>query len=249
MERTDMPRSTSARVFIALIVISGLCVLGDAILSAHSIYVLRFVVFLVVACIAARLRLKLPGLTGSMSVNLPFILVAAAEMSSLEALAIGCLSTVVQCIPSRPKKFNATQALFNFSNMALAVAATRLVFESTWLSSAVSGAPLRLAAAGAVFFLVNSVPVAIVISLSEAINALQTWRGIFQLSFPYFLASAGIAGLVLTVSTRIGWQVPVAVMPLMLGIFLSYRRLLAIGKAAVASTDSNAASAVMRAKV
>jgi hypothetical protein len=170
-----MPRSTSARVFIALIVISGFCVLGDAILSAQAIYLLRFLSFLGVACVAARLRVKLPGLTGSMSVNLPFILVAVAEMSLLEALVVGCISTFVQCIPSRPKKLNVTQALFNFSNMALAVAATRLVFQSQIVSSAVSGAPLRLAIAAGVFFLVNSVPVAVVISLSEAVNALRTF--------------------------------------------------------------------------
>jgi hypothetical protein len=242
-----MPRSTSARVFIALIVISGLCVLGDAILSAHSIYVLRFVSFLVVACIASRLRLKLPGVTGSMSVNLPFILVAVAEMSSLEALAVGCISTFVQCIPSRPKKLNVTQALFNFSNMALAVAATQLVFQAAFVASSVSGAPLRLAVAGGVFFLVNSVPVAIVIALSEAVSAWRTWFSMFQLSFPYFLASAGIAGLVMTLSGHVGWQVPVAVMPLMLGVFQSYRRLLGVVKAAPDSTDPNTASAVMRA--
>ena len=242
-----MPRSISARVFIALIVISGLCVLGDAILSAHSIYVLRFVSFLVIACIAARLRLKFPGLTGSMSVNLPFILVAVAEMSFLEALAVGCISTVVQCIPNRPRKLNVTQALFNFSNMALAIGATHLVFQSGVLSATVSGAPLRLAIAAGVFFLVNSIPVAIVISLSEAVNALRTWQGMFQVSFPYFLASAGIAGLALTLSNHIGWQVPVAVMPLMLGVFHSYRRLLGMAKAAPAAAESSTASAALRA--
>jgi hypothetical protein len=241
-----MPRSISARVFIALIVMSGLSVLGDAILSAHSFYVLRFLSFLVVACIAARLRLKLPGLTGSMSVNLPFILVAVAEMSLPEALAVGCISTLVQCIPGRPKKLNVTQSLFNFSNMALAVASTRLVFQSGLLTSVVSGVPLRLVIAAGVFFLVNSVPVAVVISLSEAVNALRTWHGIFQLSFPYFLASAGIAGVVLTLSGHIGWQAPVAVMPLMLGIFHSYRRLLGAVKAVPLRVDPNTASAVLR---
>ncbi len=61
-----MPKSTSARVFIALIVISGLCVFGDAVLNANSVYAVRFVSFVLVACVAARLRLKLPGSTGNM---------------------------------------------------------------------------------------------------------------------------------------------------------------------------------------
>jgi hypothetical protein len=38
------------------------------------------------------------------------------------------------------------------------------------------------------------------------------------------VASAGIAGLTLTVTQGIDWQVPLAVLPIMAGIFLSYKR-------------------------
>jgi hypothetical protein len=239
-----MPKSTSARVFIALIVISGLCVFGDAILSANSIYAVRFISFLLVACVAARLRLKLPGITGSMSVNLPFILVAVAEMSALEALTVACISTVVQCLPrTKLQKLNSVQAAFNFSNMALAVAATRLVYHWGLLTSEIASAPLRLCVACLVFFLINSIPVAVVISLTEATNAIRTWIGMVQLSFVYFVASAGIAATVLTLTIRIGWGVPIAVMPLMLGVYLSYKRLLG-----VATTAASQPVAAMAAK-
>jgi hypothetical protein len=46
----------------------------------------------------------------------------------------------------------------------------------------------------------------------------------FQLSYPYYLGSAGVAGVTLTISTQLGWQLPVLVLPLMLGVFYSYRR-------------------------
>jgi hypothetical protein len=46
----------------------------------------------------------------------------------------------------------------------------------------------------------------------------------FQLSVPYYLGSAGVAGVALTVSTRLGWEVPLFVLPLMLGVFYSYKR-------------------------
>jgi len=39
----------------------------------------------------------------------------------------------------------------------------------------------------------NTVPVAIVIGLTEAVNTLRTWLEMLQLSFPYLVASAGIA--------------------------------------------------------
>ena len=45
-----------------------------------------------------------------------------------------------------------------------------------------------------------------------------------QLSFPYLVASAGVAGLALAITPEIVWQVPLALLPVMAGIFLSYRR-------------------------
>src|SRR5579872_4308295 len=147
--------------------VAGFAVLAQAVLHAQSVDHVRFISFLLVACLAARLKVKLPGLTGSMSVNLPFILVAAAEMSSSEALAVACFSTFVQCLPRATQKFNPVQAIFNFANMALAVAATRFVFGFPPFNNAVPSHALLLALAAGGFFLVNTVPVAIVISLTE----------------------------------------------------------------------------------
>ncbi|MBV9146409.1 MAG: hypothetical protein JO065_10860 [Acidobacteria bacterium] len=214
----------SAQVFITLVILSGFAVLAQAVLHAQSADHVRFVSFLLVACLAARLKVKLPGLTGSMSVNLPFILVAVADMNPSEALAVACFSTFVQCLPRASQKFNTVQAIFNFCNMALAVGATRLMFDQPALNSAVPSHALLLALAAGGFFIANTIPVAIVIGITEAKNALKVWGDIFQLSFPYFVASAGIAGVVLTASAKIGWQVPLFVLPVMFGVFASYKR-------------------------
>jgi hypothetical protein len=218
-----MPKSISARMFVVLIVISGLLVLGDAVLNAKQVPTAKFLAFLLVACVAARLRIKLPGVTGTMSVNLPFILVAAAEMKTAEALAVGFISTFIQCVP-KGKKLNLVQAAFNCSTITLAVAATRLIYEASSVSSVVGSPSMRLAVAAAGYALVNTVPVAIVIGLTEAASVVRTWLEMLQLSFPYLVASAGIAGLTLTLTQEIGWQVPLAVLPVMAGIFQSYRR-------------------------
>ena len=218
-----MPKSFSARIFVALIVISGLLLFGDAVLNATSMPSARFAVFLLVACVAARLRIKLPGVTGTMSVNLPFILVAAAQMNTAEALAVGFISTFFQCL-AKGKKFNVMQVAFNCSAIALAAGATRFIYESSYIASVVSTPALRLALAAAGYALANTIPVAIVIGLTESVNALRTWLELLQLSFPYLVASAGIAGLTLTLTQEVGWQVPLAVLPIMVGIFQSYRR-------------------------
>lgn len=236
-----MPKSFSARIFVALIVISGLLVLGDAVLNAKSMPTARFVAFLVVASLAARLRIKLPGVTGVMSVNLPFILVAAAQMSTVEALAVGFISTFFQCL-AKGKKVKVMQVAFNCSTITLAVAATRFIYAAPSVASMVSSPSLRLAIAAAGYALANTVPVAIVIGLTEAVNTLRTWLEMLQLSFPYLVASAGIAGLTLTLSQEIGWQVPLAVLPIMVGIFQSYRRYFAATTTEAASMRMESSS-------
>jgi hypothetical protein len=232
-------------MFVALIVISGLLLLGDAVLNAKQVPTTKFLAFLLVACVAARLRIKLPGITGTMSVNLPFILVAAAEMNTAEALAVGFISTFFQCL-AKGKKFNGMQVAFNCSAITLAVAATRLIYTTHSLASMVSSPSLRLAVAAAGYALANTVPVAIVIGLTEAASMLRTWLDMLQLSFPYLVASAGVAGLTLTLSQGIGWQVPLAVLPIMAGIFQSYRRYFAAtlsSQAIQMQVESNRATA------
>ncbi len=219
-----MPKSFSARMFVALIVISGLLVLGVVVLNARVAPTGRFVSFLLVACLAARLKIKLPGLTGTMSVNLPFILLAVAEMSLAEALVVGLISTVVQCLPRGKQKIKPIQVAFSCATILLAVALTRLMYASPAIAAMVPSAHLRLAVAAAGYSLVNTVPIAIVIGLTEAVSALRTWVEMLQLSFPYLVASAGVAGLALTITPEIAWQVPLAVLPVMAGIFQSYRR-------------------------
>jgi hypothetical protein len=219
-----MKYSVPARVFLTLVILSGVSVFVQAGLRSPEIHLVRFVSFLLVGCLAARLKVKLPGFTGTMSVNSPFILVAAAEMNTLEALLVGCASNFLQCLPRDRRKFSLTQVAFNFCTMALAIAATRLIYGSAAVGGYVGSPSLRLALATAGFFLANSLPVAIIISLTERKSVWGTWLGISQLSYPYFLASAGVAGGVLTLASRVGWQVPLGILPLMIGVFYSYRR-------------------------
>ena len=216
--------STKSKAFIVLVVTAGVALLVAALVYRGPVTPGRLLPLLAVSILASRLRVKLPGLTGNMSVNLPFILVAVAELSTAEAMVVGCMSTLVQCLPTAGKKFNWVQTLFNFCNMALAVGATRLLYDSALLESITKSRPLLLALVTAGYFAVNSVPVAIIIWLTEGKNPLRAWVTMFQLSYPYFLAGASVAGLVIAVSAHVAWLLPLLLLPLMLGVFYSYRR-------------------------
>jgi hypothetical protein len=100
-----------------------------------------------------------------------------------------------------------------------------------------------LTVSAAVFFVVNTVPVAIIISLTEGRNVLKVWTNIFHFSFPYFVASGAIAGVVLAASERIGWQVPLFVLPVMFGMYHSYKRYFATNSEATQARPARAQAA------
>ena len=179
---------------------------------------------LVIALVASRLKLKLPGLNGNMSVNLPFILIAVVELSLFEALLIALASTGAQCFPKGGGWPQAVKMLFNVSTMAVAVGLAGLIFQGRMpLPPAWVPGSLLLVLAGATFFLVQTLPVATIIALTEGGTMPRIWSSIVHLSFPYYVLSAGVASIVTTASQHWGWQVPVLVLAVMYGVYRSYR--------------------------
>ncbi len=72
-------------------------------------------------------------------------------------------------------------------------------------------------------FLGQTAPVAAIISLAEGKAASQTWLSLAQLSFPYYVVGAGVTSMVEAVSSHLGWELALAVFPVMYGIHRSYQ--------------------------
>jgi hypothetical protein len=219
-----MPKALSARIFVALIIVSGFLLVGNAVFNVHSLAKGQFIALLLLASVAARLKVKLPGLTGTMSVNLPFILLAAALLGTAEAVIVGFISTFAQCMPMERQKLNLVQLAFNCCTITLAVTAARLVYLSPAVAPLAAPPALRLTLAAASYFLVNTVAVATMTSLPEKASVAVVWKAMFQLSFVYLVASVGVSSMALTLGQEIAWQVPLALLPVMAGVFYSYRR-------------------------
>jgi hypothetical protein len=149
---------------------------------------------------------------------------AVVNLSALEAVSIACVSTVVQCWPKSGSKFRPEQMLFNVSMMAFAASMASLIWNAGWLGrSAWASEPLMLASATATFFVGQTAPVAGIIKLAEGTAMRRVWLSIVQLSFPYYVLSAGMTSMVNTISHHLGWKAALVVFPVMYGIHRSYR--------------------------
>jgi hypothetical protein len=220
-----MNRNTRlTKTFIGTMVLAALGSTIYAALATHATHTYYALAVLALAAATSRMKVKLPGIEGSMSVNLPFLLMAVVTLSAVEAVLIAAVATVVQCLPQSGNKFRPEQMLFNVSMMAFAASMANLVWNAAWLNQAGwSSHSVMLASATAVFFLGQTVPVAGIIHLSQGSALLKVWKNIVQLSFPYYVVSAGVTSMLNLVSYRFGWQAAMVVFPLMYGIYSSYK--------------------------
>ena len=235
------------KMFIGAMVLAATAGTPYAGLRSHTPHPSYALAVLALAAVTSRMKIKLPGIDGNMSVNLPFLLMAVVNLSAVEAVLIASVSTVVQCWPKFGSKFKPEQMLFNVSMMAFATSMANLIWNAGWLGKAVwASEPLMLASATAAFFLGQTAPVAGIIKLAEGAALRRVWLGIVQLSFPYFVLSAGLTSMTNLVSHRFGWPAALLAFAVMFGIRHSYR--LYFGRAAEAQPIAPIAHIAPRAR-
>ena len=225
--------SLITKFFIAGMVTTGAVLLVDSLVYWKSSRPVELFVLLTMTVIASRLKVKLPGINGTMSVNVPFLLIVAVRLSAGESLAIAALASLVQSIPAVKSRSTLVQALFNSATITNAVATASLAFRLASHDGLVL--PLSVASAGAAFFLANTVQVALVLWLAEGHNPFNAWRGMARLSTPYYVLSTGLAAVVCTAVQFAIWGEALALLPFMYSIYASYKLYFAV-PVAVAET-------------
>jgi len=218
-----MVRAPHAKAFITAIAVLGLSEIFVGLLQWQTTDVERFACYLLIAITASILKVCVPGMSGSISVNFLFVLLGIVELSPTETLIIGCGATLIQCVwrPKVPVK--AIQVLFNVTNVAISISLAAAVYRGSWLRWRDYNEPILLALVACVYFAANTFPVAAVISLTETKSFRNTWKACYTWTFPYYIIGAGVAEMLHVANQRAGWQISVFVLPIVYVIFRSYR--------------------------
>jgi diguanylate cyclase (GGDEF)-like protein/putative nucleotidyltransferase with HDIG domain len=210
-----------AKAFIGLVIAAGMASLLQAAIHQTSNNIAEFICYLGIAILASRLRVTLPGITGTLSVNFLFILVGIAELSYSEALTLGAVCMLAQSLyPGRP---SAIQLTFNVCAGSLSTALAYLVYHNPLANELIVSRPLVLCLAASTYFIVNAGSIAVVISVSEGKPLRQILVGCYFWSFPYYLVGAGIAGAIGWFSREFNWETSLLFVPAIYLIYRSYR--------------------------
>jgi len=215
--------SLQTKVFIGTTALIGAVVLGYGFGHWQSQDPRRFVCYLVVAVMASGLKVQLPGIDGTMSVNFLFILLGVLELSLPETLVIGCTASLAQSVWQLRGRLDPIKVLFNVCGMmANASCLTYLTYHSL-VGRFGSNKPILLMVSALVFFFANTVPISMVIALTEGKSSRRVWSECYFWSFPYYLVGAAAVGLVGIINRSAGWQTSLLVLPLIYWVYRSYR--------------------------
>ena len=218
------PLPTRARLFIGLTTVLGFIVAALAATHWEAPDLLKYGGFLMVALFSAGMRISVPGITGTLSLTFLFVLFGIVELTGPETVVLGVLATLVQCYWNQPKRPRFAQVLFNVTSMAVAIFATDHVYRAGLLLAHNVDPSVRLALATCVLFLMNTVPVAVVIALAEERKILPVWGQCYFWSLPYYLGGAAVAQVASLLSnTFVGWQTVLLIGPVVYLIYRSYR--------------------------
>ena len=222
-----MRRTITAKLFLYGVILAGAIAIALLSVQLSIPDPVKFFCYCAITLAAAMLKVRLPGLNGTLSVNYVCVLIGIADLSVSECLLAALMAAVLQCYYQVQKRPKPIQVIFNLANVAISVVACDAVFSSEYLRSDGIGMLMRLAFAVTAYYLLNTFAVTGIISLTESRPLLRLWRACYLWSFPFFLMGAGLAWAFHRVAAAFGWQAAMLAMPCVYILYYAYRFYLA----------------------
>ncbi|HLN01454.1 MAG TPA: HD domain-containing phosphohydrolase [Bryobacteraceae bacterium] len=215
--------SYKTKFFISLVIAVGWVELIRNLLAWRADDLTGFLVYFVIAILLSGLKLRLPGVTGTISVCFLFVLIGIVSLNLPQVLLTGCSAVLVQYFWHSSKKLRLVQGLFNIGSAAFAISASYHVFHSVWLRSLPLEQAVLLAVLACTYFVTTTILVAAVIAFTEGKSIRGVWRTSYLWALPYYLLGAATAGIFEVAQRRLGWQTSMLVIPATYVVYRSYR--------------------------
>ncbi|HUB51215.1 MAG TPA: HD domain-containing phosphohydrolase [Terracidiphilus sp.] len=182
---------------------------------------LHFIVYLIAILLSSGMKVAMPKSDGTASVNFPFILLGIVQLSPLQTVALAAASVIAQCRFKVVKAFTLIQIVFNVANVVTATVLACHSYASSLPSVGGEVAP-ALAIAVTVYFLANSIPLALVLGWESGKPVLRQWHQEFPWLFPFYLVGAMLAAAANYVGDHFGWLTSMLLIPMVYTVYRAY---------------------------
>jgi hypothetical protein len=211
-----------AKVMIGMVAVASLCALSFGVVRWQTQAWPQLMLLLAAAALSSRFKVKLPGMTSSMSGNLPVILLGVTQLGLFSSLLVAVTAAIAQSYTSGGNKTKPIQFVFNACTLLNASGLAYLAYHSQ-IGARATAHTMSLVLAAATYFLANTAPVASIIGLTEGGNPFALWHKVFLWSFPNYVIGAGLTAIASTFSTISGLATLAALMAVLFAVYQSYK--------------------------
>jgi hypothetical protein len=230
-----------AKVMIGMGAVASLGALSLGVVRWQTQAWPQLVLLLGATALSSRLKVKLPGMTSSMSGSLPVLLLGVTQLGLFASLLLGVTAALAQSYSSGGNKTKPIQFVFNVITLLNATGLAYLAYHSQIFRTHASAHTLSLVLAAVTYFLANTAPVASIIGLTEGGNPFALWHKVFLWSFPNYVIGAGLTAIASTFNSLHGLATMTVLMAVLFGVYQSYK--LYVGRVEQTQPQAMAAAA------
>jgi len=211
-----------AKVMIGMVAVASLCALSFGVVRWQTQAWPQLVLLSAAAALSSRFKVKLPGMTSSMSGNLPVILLGATQLGLIASLLVAVTAAIAQSY-SGGNKTKPIQFVFNACTLLNATGLAYLAYHSQILSAHATAHTMSLLLAAVTYFFANTAPVASIIGLTEGGSPFAIWHKVFLWSFPNYVIGAGLTAIASAFSTISGLATMASLLAVLFAVYNSYK--------------------------
>jgi hypothetical protein len=178
----------------------------------------RFATYLLLAALAGALKVRIPRMTGTYSLNFLFVLIGVVDLTLGETVMIAGSSMIVQSVWRPATRPALIQVIFNAAAVSLSAGTSFLAARYGFGRSPV----LRFTMAALVYFVINTLLISGVLALVENKDFKTVWAEWFRWSFVYYVAGVLVVAAIVMSSRHFGWIFSLLLLPLMYLEYLCY---------------------------
>lgn len=213
---------TKAQFYIALVIAAGGGLLASCIASGAFEFSDAFLVYCFLAWGSSTLKVRLPGMAGTMSMGFLFVLVAVAVFTLGETVLMAAVAAMIQCCLRTRRRPKVVQVAFNVATWAISSGMSYRIAH--WFANERKGRLIILIpVAASLFFVANTLLISGVLSLLDGIPLFRLWQQCYFWTFPYYLAGSAIAALAVETGRTQGWRMSLLLLPAMYLLYAFYR--------------------------
>jgi diguanylate cyclase (GGDEF)-like protein/putative nucleotidyltransferase with HDIG domain len=203
--------------------LSGAVILFTSLSAGREGFGVQYASYFVLAVLASQLGVGWRTEQGVVSLNLMFVLVCLLQLSPAGTLLLGACSGFAGAFREAPRATRLERACVEAGTLVAAIACTETLIGLLPGGRAAWNPALQLIAAGGAFFFAHTIPQALAAAKPAGVSSFRHWRGTRLWMLPYYVASAGAAGLFDLTTRQLNWETAVLMLPVLYLLYRSYR--------------------------